>query len=164
MNKRDEAMNASPHAITVHNIKGRTRIRIPSMRKHENFFRKLNNEFSSCEWIHEIKPNYKTGSILFVHSSNVYNIKAFAEEKGLFNLSTDKGLSTRIYIKKRVKQSVKGLDKLLKKTSKDNLDLTTTVFLILVSMSAYQILRGRFTMPRWDASLWYAVNFFRFKK
>jgi hypothetical protein len=156
---QEKNLSSLPVAYLVHDIKGRARIRISSWKNQGKYLEEVVDILGASDWIKDVIPNVKTGSILILHNGNLEKLDEYAREKGLFRLEKKAfGTKKEVPIKKQIKSSIKGLDLLVKKSTHEQLDLSAALIITLISLSGYQILRGKFIAPSWYTSLWFAAN------
>ncbi len=145
-----------PDAGITHTISGRLRLKIPSKKGDNSYFESLEQKLSGCDGVQRVKANAVTAGVLLLHDADIKSISKFAEENRLFMV---KSLgSERTLLVDRIRNSFEDLNRRTKNLTGGELDVASTVFVSLVSLSIYQIARGNFFAPAWYTSLWYAVN------
>lgn len=148
-----------PDAQLCHQVPGRLRIKIPSKKGDNAFFENLKEVFLSNGVTNNVVINPLNASIIIFSDKNLETISSFAKEKNLFELKS-LDMEKRTLINYTVKQAYKNLDIKFKKFFNNEIDLGNALFLTLVGMTIYQIVRGNFGAPAWYTSLWYAFNIF----
>jgi hypothetical protein len=106
--------------------------------------------------VQRVKANAVTAGVLLLHDADIKGISKFAEENRLFKVQSLG--SERTLLVNRIRKSFEDLNKRTMDLTGGELDITSAVFVSLVSVGIYQIARGNFFAPAWYTSLWYAVN------
>ncbi len=145
-----------PDARITHTISGRLRIKIPSKKGNNSYFKSLEQKFSDCDKVQKVEANAVTAGVLFLHDADIKNISKFAEENRIFKVESRR--PEQMVITKRIKSGFDDLNRRATRFTGGELDLAGAVFVSLLSLSIYQIARGNFFVPAWYTSLWYAVN------
>lgn len=147
-----------PLAHISHRTRERLRIKIPSRKGDRKYFASLKERFSSLEGIESLEINPVTGSLLFIHSSDM---RAIAEHAMANNLFILRGLdSFPAGLQQRVSGTFKGINARLKTATGGEIDMGGLAFLVLLGIGAYQISMGNLTALPWYAAFWYAFNIF----
>ena len=145
-----------PEAGITHTISGRLRLKIPSKKGNNSYFESLEQKLSCCDGVQGVKANAVTAGVLLLHNVDTNSISKFAEENRLFKVQSLG--SERTLLVNRIRNSFEDLNRRTMDLTGGELDITSAVFVSLVSVSIYQIARGNFFAPAWYTSLWYAVN------
>jgi hypothetical protein len=147
-----------PEAYVIHSIPGRTRIRIPSKRHENLYFRSVEEKLARCDGVVSIHTNPLAGSVLVLHSGDPTVIVVYARANDLFEVVANhdevKSVSERLLGR------VHELDKRVRVVSAGTLDLNSASFVVLGCAGVVQLLR-RNVWPAGMTLLWYAANLLR---
>lgn len=147
-----------PDAFCSHKTSGRMRIKIPSMKGKEEYFRSLVEKMSRLKGIEKIEANPSTGSVLFIFTCDTKEIIDHAESANIFKI---KGINQYpSNLNRRILVAFKDINNQVKGITGGEMDLWTLTFLTLIGAGIYQISRGNFLAPAWYTAFWYAFNIF----
>jgi hypothetical protein len=76
-----------PDAYTVHQVPGRTRLRVPARRGDRTYFAHVAQALTRAPEVLSVRVNPSTGSILLLHTSQLRKLAEHAAEAGLFRLA-----------------------------------------------------------------------------
>lgn len=144
-----------PSACISHRSAGRLRIRVPSCRGQETFFRQVSRELSCFPGVDRIEANPATAGILVVPAVDSGALARFAETQGLFRLSED-GVAP-MTITETLAAEFGGLNRELRRVSDGTLDLGSLAFAALVIGAIVQWQKGHVLGPA-STLLWYAAG------
>jgi hypothetical protein len=145
-----------PTSFVVHEMPGRTRMRISAKRKNEPFFAQAEESLKKCEGVLKVETNPLTGSILILHSSSIEEIKEFAEREDLFAIQTPNGSVARPF-SEQISTGLKSLDTRVAEMTSGQFDGKEAALLGLLLAGAYQIVRGNL-WPAAGTLVWYAFS------
>src|ERR1700685_956825 len=113
-----------PEVIVVHQAAHRVRILIPLKKRDKGYFSQLEKGLrAACPDILYVKANPTTGSCLILHASNIATILAVGEKANLFKIAPARDMET-------------------KDSPENNKTGISTSAVVLVALSAFQVLRG----------------------
>lgn len=144
-----------PQASISHRTAGRLRIRIPSRRGEEAYFRQVSRQLARCPGIERIEANPVTASLLVVPAVDMETLMRFTETEGLFLLS-ETG-SAPMTITETLAAGFGGLNQELRRLSAGTVDLGTLAFAALVTGAMIQWQKGHVLGPA-STLFWYAAG------
>jgi hypothetical protein len=147
-----------PLAHISHRSRGRLRIKIPSKKGDRIFLERLREGFSGFEGIETLEINPVTGSLLFIHTSDLKAIAEHAVANDLFILRGMDSFPTGL--QQRVSKAFTSINGQLKTATSGEIDIGGLAFLLLLGFGVYQISVGNLTALPWYAAFWYALNIF----
>jgi hypothetical protein len=103
----------------------------------------------------QIEVNPTTGSVLCIGAVSFEELARTGWEKDLFQMTA---LPPKVTATKAVHQGVAGINATIRRASSGEIDLTSLVFLILISTGIYQVIRGNLGLPPWYTAFWYALG------
>lgn len=135
-----------PLAYIVHRMPQRIRLRIPDRQHDEHYFNEVERALSTAENITSYSTNLATASVL-LHYSNVSQLDVIQalNKFDLFSITTEKLKPKPVF--DQIVSVVSGVDRSLKKSTADALDLRTIIFSILAVLIVRQFIRGELTGP-----------------
>jgi hypothetical protein len=141
---------------------GRTRIRIPEMRRNEAYFVNVEKSLRECKGVAGVETNALTASVLVYHASSLDAIKEFAEGRNLFLIEAEPAPEkvnslSKALLSGRVAEGLKSLDQRIVTITGGKLDGKEAAFSGLLLAAAYQMLKGNL-FPAGGTLLWYALN------
>lgn len=141
----------APNAYLSHELPQRLRLYIPSKKNVPRYFSEIKNKLSEKHTIDGIKVNAKTGSVLIFHQSSIDDIANFAGKHHLFIIrkkqtGTIKPLSSP---SRKLARKFAQIDFEINRESRGSLDLTTLTVGGLMSLTIFQILKGKILPPAW---------------
>ncbi len=149
----------TPEAYVAHATSSRLRIKIPAKRGDGGYFAVLQDEFIRFSGFERVEVSAPAASILFVDPGIQRQLIAeVAETRGLFRLLEGKGAEEPIA--RRVLEPLEQTSRKLKDFTGEELDLTTAVFVALLGVGTFQVLRGNLALPPWYTAFWYALGVF----
>lgn len=140
-----------PMAHIPHSLPGRTRIRIPSHRRHERKLAALARALRAIPGVREVRVNAALGSLLVLHDVSLERLTALAHEHGLFVVDALPGA----HASPLEQIAAEGLraDGALRRASRGTVDLGTTAFAVLVGAGLAQVAKGHVWGPA--STLWW---------
>ena len=158
-------MTKLPYAIPVHKMAHRVRLRVEGdipgdISGRLQFFNQI--EMLIGEAIENISvcTNPGTGSVLLEGQGiDLEKIGGAAAKAGLFTLVEQRPRpAKRVIVHSR--KLVAGIDKAIRKLTTDQLDMSSSVFLILVVHALREVAKGNLRTPSWFTALWFASTLF----
>lgn len=140
-----------------HRISGRVRIKIHARRGDIAYFTQVRERLSDFAGIHSLETNPITGSLLIRHAVDLESVARFAEEQGLFRLTTLYPPTT-VPITYWINNNLRELDRGLRYISSEVIDLASLIFLALFGLAIHQALEGNVMAPA-ITLFWYALTF-----
>lgn len=147
-----------PDALLSHKVSGRIRLKIPSKKGDSQYFESLKEQLYGFSGIKIVEINPMLGSVLIIHTSDVERIAEHAQKNSLFSLRSFKPNLTNLHY--RVSEAFKDINKKIKGITGGDIDIAGLVFLSLLGLGIYQIMRGNFAAPAWYTAFWYAFDIF----
>lgn len=142
-------------ARVVHELPGRTRIKVVSERGNSDYFDWVAQSLSECPGVQDVNTNVRTGSLLLEHSIALNELAAFAEEQSLFTLENQPATAETLL--SRAATGFAQADIQITRLSEGELDVRSILLLTLLILSAVQVARGQILVPA-STFLWYAVE------
>jgi Heavy metal associated domain 2 len=146
-----------PTSVVVHDMPGRTRMRISAERNNEQFFAQAQETLMNCEGVSKVETNPLTGSILILHSSGIDEIKDFAERENLFAVQTANNSAPRPLFK-RLSIALNSFDTRIAEMTEGQLNGKEALLSGLLVAAAFQIVQGNI-WPAGGTLVWYALTF-----
>jgi hypothetical protein len=150
-----------PTSFVVHEMPGRTRMRISAQRKNERFFAQTHESLKKCEGVSKVETNPLTGSILILHSSSIEEIKEFAERESLFVIQTANNPAANDHEARpffeQISTALKSFDIRVSEMTNGQLDGKEVAISGLLLAAAYQIVKGSL-WPAAGTLVWYALS------
>jgi Heavy metal associated domain 2 len=148
-------INMAAECFVAHTIPGRTRLRVPEMRKNYDYFEDIQRDLADCPGIESIETNSSTGSILIIHSCSVDELKQYLTNRGLvtFREENEKAIS----ITDSVAHSIRKIDRQICSFTSNNVSSKEMIFSFLVLLSLYQMIKGSI-LPAASTLIWYGLN------
>ena len=150
-----------PLATLSHRMEGRVRIRFDrKMKQKAQFFdgleKSLKKKFPSAE----LRMNPRTGSVVLEDQEiDPEAIRQFAERSGMFKLQVEPTPSGNIVVS-HSKKIVERIDKGIRKLTENRLDMSSSVFVVLVVHALREVAKGNLTAPSWFTALWFASTLY----
>jgi hypothetical protein len=160
----NNGMKQVPTAKVVHQMNGRIRFRIGSVKPDRNqYFDTLTSVLADHLGYGTIRVNPVTGSVLLKdHALDMDAVAAVGRSENLFRLTPESiespdspSLATR-----HVRTQVHKIDGLIRKLSANHLNMSGSVFLVLVIHAIREIVQGNLTAPSWFTALWFATSLY----
>nr|NJM03101.1 hypothetical protein [Desulfobacula sp.] len=151
----------TPQAIIKHRLAGRIRIRItgPGRRKNEYFGTleaRIRQEFNFQTVL--IRP--ETGSMVLADPNlDLETLARFGQSQGLFLLETGKSPSRNL-VAGHSKRYIEKLNHGIRKISRGRLDMSGSIFFLLIFHAMGEIIRGNLALPSWFTALWFASTLY----
>jgi hypothetical protein len=145
-----------PSAHVKHRIPGRVRIKIQARRGDVAYFTQVRERLSDFAGIHSLETNPITSSLLIRHAVDLESVARFAEEQGVFRLTTLYPPTT-VPIKYWINNNLRELDHGLRYISGEVIDLAGLIFLALFGLAIHQALEGNVMAPA-ITLFWYALT------
>ncbi len=148
-----------PEAFIVHRTTGRIRLKIPSRIGRLDFFSAVQKTLLKNGDIAGVAVNANTGSVLIKGEKlDAERLARLGEETSLFSLEAT--LSQVEPLSKKIITPIRSLSRSVSRFSAGELDLPGMVFLSLLGLGVYQLVRGNITAPPWYTAFWYAMGIF----
>ncbi|HEX5081309.1 MAG TPA: hypothetical protein VFY40_04650 [Blastocatellia bacterium] len=144
-----------PTSFIAHQMPGRTRIRIPAMRRNDAYFQNVQKALQECNGVAGVETNPLTASVLVYHFSSLDKIKEFAEGRNLFLIEA-KPESSESLPSERISAQLKSLDQRIMEITGGRLDGKEAAFSGLLLAAAYQVFKGS-VLPAGATLVWYAL-------
>lgn len=135
----------NPQAFLTSSFGDRMRMRIPSRKGEDSFFRELETRLRQNDAIYEVSANPLTGSVLIRHGLDLEELAAFGLENGLFVLRNLRDRERPLL--DLADQRVGDLDERIAILSRGNLDLDQLLFAGVLGLAAIQFIRGHWLGP-----------------
>jgi len=147
-----------PEAYIQHRTEQRVRLRLPSKKGDATFFSEARKRLSNLQPPDTIEVNSLTGSILFCREAiDIDRICAYAEENDLF--SVIQKVRSAKPLAQKIADPFAAVSRFIDHLSGGELDLATVLFLSMLGVGFYEILKGNFRRPPWYTAFWYAFGF-----
>ncbi|MEK6725795.1 MAG: HMA2 domain-containing protein [Deltaproteobacteria bacterium] len=146
-----------PDAYLSHQTSGRIRVKIPSKKGDDSYFKNANALLQQHKGIDRTEVNPLTGSILIIHSGNSTSVMKIAETNKLFRLN---GANQTPTVAAGIKTTFNDFNTQVKRLTGHELDISTLAFLILLAAGLYQISIGNAASIPWYTAIWYGMNIF----
>jgi hypothetical protein len=148
-----------PEARIAHKSSKRLRIKIDSKKGNYEYFSSLKDIFTKHFSFEGITINSITGSLLFVNDVIDPNaITDWAEANTLFKVSEP--LKRPKMTALAITRPLGNVDAWIKRFTGGDVDLPGMIFMSLLMLGIYQLLRGKVTSPPWYTAFWYALGIF----
>ncbi len=152
-------MKTLPDAVVIHSMPGRVRIRITQAigKHHLSQIEKKLGRVLDYQLIH---GNPVTGSIL-LQDPNL-DLDVLASEglsRKLFRLEVHNEHSPAL-VTRHARSQVRRIDSGIRKLTDNRLNLSGSVFLILILHAMAEIIRGNLAVPSWFSALWFATTLY----
>lgn len=136
-------MNAP--ARIVHQVSGRTRLKIPARRGDVVYFDRVSDRLSDCPGVVAVESNFRTSSVLIQHTIPFKEIAAFAAQHVLFVLQTDRPAPDTLL--QQAAASLQDVDGALADRRAGSLNVRSLMLIALLSLGLIQIARGQILAP-----------------
>ena len=152
-------MGTLSEARVKHATHERLRLKIPGRRGDTSFFDMVTAGIVKETHVTEVRCNPRTGSVLCLGSAiDIGAVAQLGETAGLFSLSQKE--ADRRTMSHRVAGALNKADKDIGRFTAGELDLSSLVFVSLLGVGVYQLIRGNLTAPPWYTAFWYAFGVF----
>ena len=142
----------TPKAHISHQMKQRTRIRIPSHRHSVSFFTELEQKLSRHENVEKVQSNPVTASVLIIHRGDFNEIATFSKSHHLFviekEIRPETPKSNEPWINS-IAEKITNLDQALKGSTQNRWDLPTASATGIIGLSMVQMFRKQWLPPAW---------------
>jgi hypothetical protein len=150
-------MPSLPAARVSHFTARRLRIKIPGKRRDAEFFAVVADSLGGWDSIDRVETNPLTASILIYFSDPQRLLLEAMTKNDLFEIDFDAALTepSDFRVARTAVRSFDSADHGLRRWTRNQLDMRSTLFLMLLGGGVYQLLRGRLSTPA-PTLLWYA--------
>lgn len=155
-------MTMKPQAIVTHRLNDRVRIRISGLGKggKKEYFETLKALIKQRFNYQTVMIEPVTGTLVLKDQAlDLKSLSGFADDQGLFLLNTgDKPRQnlvtghSKLYIKK--------LNHGIRKITGGRLDMSSSIFFLLIFHAMREIIRGNLALPSWFTALWFASTLY----
>lgn len=149
--------NELPFAFVTHQVDGRVRLRVPAMRRQDEYFERMRQRLASLPGLRRLTTNTRTASVLIEYSGQIEALDELGPRLGLFEIQNrphPHSLSEWLYT------ITTHPDDILKRVTDGRVDAAGLVALALTGMGISQIVRGHALPAGWTL-LWNATNLVR---
>lgn len=149
--------NQLPPAFVSHQMPGRVRLRVPTMRHQKDYFARMREQLASIPGLRRLTTNTATASVLIEYAGDLEALDQLGERLALFKLESrphPHTLSEWLY------KITNAPDDLLRRVSDGRVDAAGVAALALTGMGISQIVRGQALPAGWTL-LWNATNLIR---
>jgi hypothetical protein len=132
--------NPLPTAFVSHQVPGRVRLRVPTMRHKEDYFTRLREQLAAIPGLLRLTTNTRTASVLIEYAGDLPSLTQLGTDHQLFQVGErphPHSLSEWLFA------AIKQPDQLLKKVSDGRVDATGVVALALTGLGVSQVFRGQ---------------------
>jgi len=148
-----------PVARVTHCMPGRVRIRFSPPLPSSNVG-KIREHLENALACERIQANPATGSMLLQGPDLTLDILAGAGRSGnLFRL-VPPGAPTPALITRHARRQVRRVDTGIRRLTGNSLNLSGTLFLVLIGHAMTEIIQGRLVLPSWFTALWFATTLY----
>jgi hypothetical protein len=146
----------TPQGRVRHALSGRTRIAVASKRNDLGYYLRVVQEIAKLPEVVEVTANPRSAGLLVIHEEGALpSIADRARERGWFELeSLQPPDQTGI---ERAGAGLAAIDRVLKRSTRADVDVMSLVYLALMGMAVVQIARGQIMAPA-VMLVWYAVE------
>jgi hypothetical protein len=149
----------APQAFLVHDLPGRLRVRVPSMRGEVGYFERVLGALEDLPTVEWVTANPLTASVLVQHGQG--SADEFLRTAPLADLLTLSSEPPRHEaLAERMSRLSGELDRRLRNLSADRVDTREAALWILVLAALLQLSRGT-VLPPAGVLLWYALTLMR---
>ena len=154
-------MKTLPKAVVIHRMKGRIRIRIAGVDTDRNrYFTELSNALNKRFNYRTIHVNPVTGSVLLKEPAiDLDAVVRCGRSKKLFRMKTNEepGPGNAATI---AQKQVRRIDAGIRTLTSGSLDISGSLFIILILHALREIFRGNLSTPSWFTALWFASTIY----
>jgi Heavy metal associated domain 2 len=146
--------NPLPQAFVTHQIRGRIRLRVPTMRNQAPYFEGLRQRLSTLPGLHRLTTNTRTGSVLIEHTGELEAIDSVGRRLELFEVGErphPHSLNEMFYA-----VGAKP-DSFLKNVTDGRVELSSLAVVALAGLGIKQIIGG-YALPAGWTLIWNAIN------
>lgn len=153
------ALDPLPAARVTHCMPGRVRIRF-SPALPSSTVGKIREHLEHALSCDRIQANPATGSMLLQGPDLTLDALAGAGRSGnLFRL-VPPGAPSPALVSRHARRQVKRIDTGIRHLTGNSLNLSGSVFLVLIGHAMTEIIRGRLVLPSWFTALWFATTLY----
>lgn len=149
-------MTNYPAAVVVHDLPGRTRLRIESKLGDRRYFEATQRALGECPAVRHVSGSSLTGSLLIVRQGELAEVAQFARERSLFEVVRASVPDTF----SDIQEQVRVLDAKLRKKSGERWGVPGVTFYGLLGAGLWQLTQGR-VLPPTVTLLFQALNVFK---
>jgi hypothetical protein len=149
--------NELPFAFVSHQVDGRVRLRVPDMRRQDEYFHRLRQRLADLPGLRRLTTNTRTASVLIEYSGQLESLEELGSRLGLFRVQNrphPHSMSEWLYT------LTSHPDALLKRFTDGRVDAAGLTALTLAGAGILQIVRGQALPAGWTL-LWNATNLIR---
>jgi hypothetical protein len=149
--------NELPFAFVSHQVDGRVRLKVPTMRRHDAYFDKLRQSLASLPGLRRLTTNTRTASVLIEYSGSLEALEELGPRLGLFQLQNrphPHSVSEWLYT------LTTKPDDTLKRLTHGRVDVAGVTAVALAGTGLLQIVRGHALPAGWTL-LWNGINLVR---
>ena len=151
--------NPLPKAYIAHAIAGRTRIKIPSKTRDEDYFKSVAECLLEARWVTRVETNASSASLLVFHSK-VSNLPQYALVFKLFFLEQPTVETTL----EGVSSVYASWNESLKSSTGGRMDIPGATILAFITSGIWEISQGNVGLPPWYTAFFYALGTYVYAK
>lgn len=144
-----------PEAHISHRTMHRLRIKIPSKKGNQVFFRKMEESFLDLPGVESIETNPLTSSVLICHHADPRSLCELIRQRSIVNLKEPSAPTT---VRQDIFRGFKTANTQISSLTGGKADLWDVAGLSLIGSGIYQMLKGNFAAPAWYTAFWYAFG------
>ena len=142
----------------VHKLKGRIRLRIPTLKGDENGFNELREQLNKINSIRSVETNYITGTILINHTEEIQPTLIVGILIKLLGLEEQVQKPPQSLITKEFQSVKESFSLAVNEKTHGLLDLKSALFLLFISMGVKNILADPKAGPNGYTFLWWGFS------
>jgi hypothetical protein len=142
-------------AEVLHQLPGRTRIRIAGAKGNDSILGQVAEGLRSLPEVQTVKVNAVTGSLLIAHDGQFGSLADKAAEMGLFILG--RSLPAALDFQAHLNRGLQQLERDIQTVTGGNMDFNGVLILAFTALAIQQAIEGQVVVPAATA-LWYALN------
>jgi hypothetical protein len=149
--------NELPFAFVSHQVDGRVRLRVPEMRRQDEYFERMRQRLANLPGLRRLTTNTRTGSVLIEFSGQLEALDELGPRLGLFKLQNrphPHSMSEWLYT------ITTQPDNLLKRLTDGRVDAAGVTALALTGLGISQMFKGHALPAGWTL-LWNGINLIR---
>jgi len=153
-------MEILPKALVIHCIPGRIRIRLTPPACKASHAEQIKKSLRNVLNYRNIHINLVTGSILIQDKNlDMGALAKTARSQKLFILTVKSENSPALVTRHALRQ-FRRIDNGIRNISANSLNLSGSIFIVLICHALAQIIRGNLAVPSWFNSLWLAATIY----
>jgi hypothetical protein len=154
-------MQYVPIAKVVHQMTGRIRFRITGVQPDRNqYFATLTSVLADHLGYGTLRVNPVTGTVLLADPAlDMDAVAAVGWSENLFRFTPEPPVSPAPATR-HVRKQVDRIDGIVRTLTANQLNLSGSVFLVLVIHAIREIVQGNLTAPSWFTALWFASSLY----